>query len=154
MLSTVDNTALKKATHDVIHDYPGGAVKLARVTKLNPGTLTNKANPRMPSHELKLSEAVAIQRATGDFRILQAFAAELGFAVVPIESHAGVSDVEVLTAYAKFHSGLGKTSQLISDAFEDGRITRQEFEGVNAQFFAGASMGVDFMKRMEALIDE
>ncbi|MGR8931925.1 MAG: phage regulatory CII family protein [Gammaproteobacteria bacterium] len=154
MLSKVDDTTIQQATHEAVHGYPGGAVALAKIAKLNPGTLTNKANPRMPDHELKLSEAIAVQRITGNFGILSAFAAALGFAVVPITGHAGVSDIEVLTAYANFHSGIGKTASLISEAFEDHLITSQEYQGIRSQFFNGASLGIDFLNRMEALVDE
>lgn len=145
--------SIDEAIYKVVHDHPGGAAKLAALVNMNAGTLSNKANPGMEFHQLTVKEAVAIQNVRKDYRILQAQATELSFAVVPLGNFEGVSDVEVLTAYANYHSCIGTTSAAVSEVLEDRRITRQEYERVKEEFFHAASTGLEFLNRMEALID-
>lgn len=145
---------IEQAIYDVVHDHPGGATKLSALVNMNAGTLSNKANPGMEYHQLTVKEAVAIQFARQDFRILAAEAAALGFAIVRLGDFDGVPDLEILTAYANYHSSIGLTATCIAETLEDQKVTRSEFERVRREFFNAASTGLEFLKRMEALIDD
>lgn len=149
MLDTID-----KAIYGLIHDYKGGATQLAPLVNINPGTLSNKANPDMKNHHLTVKEAVAIQQVTQDFRILEAEAAALNHAVVPLGNFEGVSDLEVLTAYANYHSEIGQTSVVVAETLNDIRVTREEFNTVRTELFESFSAGLEFLNRLEALIDD
>lgn len=71
-----------EAAYRVAHDFkPDGAVGLARRLGKNPGTFLNKLNPHQDSHSLTIGEAVQISTATGDRRILEAFASTMGCGV-------------------------------------------------------------------------
>jgi hypothetical protein len=145
---------IEKAIHGLIHDRKGGAVQLAPQVNMNPGTLANKANPAMVNHHLTVKEAVAIQKVTKDFRVLAAEAAALNHAIVPLGNFEGISDVEILTAYANYHAKIGKTSGIIAKTLNDHRVTRQEYRAVHTEFFHAVGTGLEFLSRMEALIDE
>lgn len=146
--------AIDKAIYGLIHDQKGGATQLAPLVNMNPGTLANKANPAMENHHLTVKEAVAIQYTTQDFRVLAAEAAALNHAIVPLGNFEGVSDLELLTAYANYHSEIGQTAIVIAEALNDIRVTRQEFQAVHKEFFEAVGTGLEFLNRMEALIDE
>jgi len=145
---------IEQAIYDLVHQHKGGAAKLAPLVNMNPGTLTNKANPAMEYHHLTVKEAVALQNTTQDFRILAAMAATLNHAIVPLGEFDGVSDLEILTSYANYHSEIGQTSVVIAEVLNDQRVTRAEFYRVQREFFKAASTGLEFLKRMEALVDE
>lgn len=146
--------SLDEAIYGLIHDQKGGASRLAPLVNMNPGTLANKANPAMENHHLTVKEAVAIQNTTQDFRLLAAEALVLNHAIVPLGNFEGVSDLEILTAYANYHSEIGTTSRVVAEVMNDQRVTRQEFKAVRANFFKATSTGLEFLNRLEALIDE
>jgi hypothetical protein len=145
---------LDRAIYGLIHDQPGGALGLAPRVNMNPGTLANKANQAMKHHHLTVKEAVLIQHTTQDFRLLAAEAALLNHAVVPLGNFEGVSDLEILTAYANYHSEIGQTSIVIAETLNDIRVTRDEFNTVRAELFESVSAGLEFLNRLEGLIDE
>lgn len=146
--------SIDEAIYGLIHDQKGGAARLAPLVNMNPGTLANKANPAMENHHLTVKEAVAIQNTTQDFRLLAAEALVLNHAIVPLGDFEGVSDLEILTAYANYHSEIGTTSVVIAEALNDQRVTRKEFQSVRKEFFQAVSTGLEFLNRMEALIDD
>ena len=145
---------IEKAIYSLVHDQKGGATQLAPLVNMNPGTLANKANPAMEHHHLTVKEAVAIQNTTKDFRVLAAEAAVLNHAIVPLGNFDGVSDIEILTAYANYHSDIGQTSIVIAEALNDNRVTQLEFQSVRGEFFKSVSTGLEFLNRLEALIDD
>ncbi|MFZ5658787.1 MAG: phage regulatory CII family protein [Pseudomonadota bacterium] len=145
---------LDDAIYRVVHDYPGGVAKLAALSGLNAGTLYNKANPGMESHNLSVKEAVALQNSANDCRILYAEAAALNHCCIPIADFTGISDVELLTSYASWHAEIGETAQAVRDALSDGRITRRELDRVKYEIHQDIQRAFEFASRLEALLDE
>jgi len=150
----VQVSILDEAKYRVVHDFPGGAPALAPLVNMNSNTLSNKVNDRQDSHHLTVDEAVAIQNATQDFRILYAEAMLLQHVCLPIDDYAGISDIELLNAYASYHAECGETAVAIMDALEDGEIKRHEVERVRREMFEDFQRGLAFLARMEALCDE
>lgn len=145
---------LDEAKWSVVHDFPGGAPKLAPLVTMRPGTLNNKVDPGYDGTSLFLEEAIAIQHAAKDYRILFAEAAILNHTVIPLGDFSQVSDVELLTAYARYHADLGDTAAAIHDTLRDGRVTRAEYNRVRQQGFQDIQCFFEFLARLEALIDE
>lgn len=137
----------------VVHEFRGGAKKLAALVGMNAGTLSNKVNPAMEGHHLTVKESVTLQHTTRDFRILYAIAAALDHSCIPFGNFSRVSDVELLNAYARWHAEQGETAQAISDALADGRITRQEYGRVRREIHEDIQRAFEFLARMEAVID-
>ena len=102
---------LAQVVYNTVHGYRDaktgkrGPVVLAPRLGMLPGTLANKANP-MQDSELTLSEAVAVQLATQDYRILHAQAWMLGHATYELPE-VTVSDMEILTQYTEYHAAVG-----------------------------------------------
>lgn len=147
-------TPLQEAMYAVVHDYRGGAVALAPLVGMASGTLSNKVNPSVDTHKLSVEEAVVIQHAAHDCRILYAEAAALRHSCIPLGDYAGISDVELLNAYAAMHSKIGALAQSVMKALEDQRITRRECEEVERLMHVGIQYQLAFVARMKALSDE
>jgi len=144
---------LEEAQYRVVHEFPGGAVKLAPLCGMRPGTLSNKVNPEYDGTALFVSEAVAIQHTAQRFDILYAEANLLNHTCIPLGDFSRVSDVELLTAYARYHAEVGQTAVAIGESLEDGRITRTEFERIRAEGFEDIQRFFEFLARLESLID-
>ncbi|RYF60735.1 MAG: hypothetical protein EOO27_04755 [Comamonadaceae bacterium] len=78
----------------------GGVDELARLVVINRNTLLHKTNPDMPTHHLSVDESIRLQKTTGDFSILRAEAALLGFNVIPaVPDQSGGDPVEAFMRY-------------------------------------------------------
>lgn len=144
---------LDDAIHRVVHDYPGGAVALAPRVGMRPGTLSNKANPGCVEHNMTLLESIPIQRESHDYRILHAYAANLDHVAVPLADYSGVSDVELLDAYASYHAEVGRLAGEIRDALADGRITQHELAAIRTASDEAARARQGLLMRLEALAE-
>jgi len=149
---------LDEAMYKTVHEYgttkSGGAVKLSQLVGMNPGTLSNKVNPGMDTHKLTVSEAVAIQHTTKDFRILYAIATILDHVCIPVPDFNNVSDVELLNAYSKLHVEIGQLAHAINDALEDKKISRKEFLNIQKEGTEAVQAYYELLCRLESLIDE
>ncbi len=145
---------IETAMYDMVHDFPGGAVKLAARVNMNAGTLNNKINPSMESHHLTLKEAVNLMLATNDLRLLHAIGTELGFVCVPVGHLAGVSDIEFLSVFSRAMSEVGDMSQAVYEAFSDGKITRKEVELVRKETVEAMAALAELPSRLESMCDE
>ncbi|MFP4615554.1 MAG: phage regulatory CII family protein [Thiohalorhabdus sp.] len=146
--------ALEEAQYRVVREYPGGARALAPLVGMHAGTLSNKVNPSNETHHLATREAVAMQHAAKDFRILHAEAQLLHHTCIPLTSFEGVSDAELLDLYAGYHKELGETAEAIRDALADGAVTRRELERVRKELFEDTAAAFEFLARLEDLVDE
>jgi len=147
-------TPLEEAQYRVVHEFPGGAVKLASRAGMSGGTLSNKVNPAMEGHKLSVAEAILLQNLTKDYRILYAEAAALNHVAIRLGDYSGISDVELLNAYAHLHQELGEVASEINRALADNHIHRPEFNAI-AQSMDGAVRAMfELRARLEALIDE
>lgn len=142
------------AQYQTIHNFKGGAVKLAPLINMNAGTLSNKVNPGMDSHHLTVRESIAIQSTTHTHSILQAQAQVLGFCCIELGDFSQVSDVELLNLYSQWHADIGETAQAINEALKDGKIERAEVQKIKNEFHSDIQKGFEFIARLEALIDD
>lgn len=142
---------LDAAKYDLVHGYPGGAVALAQRVGMRPGTLSNKVNPDIDTHHLTVDEAVAIQAATGDCRILEAEAQVLGRVAVALGDFATTSDVELLDLYAELHAELGDVAREIGAALKDRRITPAEFQRIDTEMRQAVQAMFELRARLQGL---
>lgn len=98
---------------------------IARLMGKGETVLANKLNPECDSHHLNLGEAVAVTEITGDNRILDAWAASRGKALVDLPAGV-VSDDDLVEQVLLAQSVFGKLMQSIHDARADGVIDRME----------------------------
>lgn len=146
-------TPLEEAQYRVVHDFKGGAVRLASLAGMSAGTLSNKVNPGMETHKLSVGEAVVIQNLARDYRILHAEASSLNHVCIPLVDYAGISDTELLNAYARVHQEMGEMAGAINRAFNDKHITRTELDAISKEMDDSVRAMFDLRARLEALAD-
>jgi hypothetical protein len=121
------------AAHKTVKEYPGGSVALAtRLIRINDdgqevpmsdAVLRNKVNPNNRTHHLTLAEASEIMGLTENYRMLHALAAEHGFVLHRSDAPEAGSLIGALIDAGEIK---GKLCQIIGDALDDDRITRNE----------------------------
>ncbi len=140
-----------EASYRVAHDFrPDGAVGLARRLGKNPGTLLN---PHQETHHLTLGEAVAMSIASGDARIAQAFAWEMGGVFVKLPPKAGASDLELLTLMLQRDEAGGRFAATVEQCLEDGRISARDWQAIRDAGVGYVSAFMALMQRFEGMSD-
>ncbi len=148
---------LDTAIYETVHGYrppsgkERGAIALAPRCGMNPGTLSNKANPAMPDHRLGLIESIPVQLAANDYSILHAYNAALQHVSYQLPANSNASDVEILDAYAKVQERCGLKARAIREALKDGNVSRRELEEIKAAFDDEVRAGLELLSRLEAL---
>lgn len=118
------------AAHAVGHDYPGGAHALGPRLGMTGRMLANKLNPNDEAHKLMLVEALRMQQLTGDHRILQAEAEELGYALLKLPSvDAGDFASEAMRTVKEFGDFIGS----IEESMRDGKVTPNELRRIERE---------------------
>lgn len=147
------NTRLEEAQYDVVHEFPGGCVRLAELAGMNAGTLANKVNPAMATHKLAVAEAITLQTIARDYRILYAEASALSHVAIALGEYAGLSDVELLNAYAKFHAELGDLARVISQALSDRKLSAEAFRAIDREMDEAVRAMFELRARLKAVVD-
>jgi hypothetical protein len=149
---------LDRAIHATVHEYQDertrhrGAVALAPRVGMQAGTLSNKANPTIETHQLGLRESIPLQIAAGDYRILHEYALALGHIAYRLPSSTKpVSDLALLDDYTAFHAAVGRKATAIRNALADGRIERAEVDDIRGEFEAAICAGLELLARLEVL---
>lgn len=148
---------LDEAVYQTVHEYVDprgrakGAVALAPRVGMNPGTLSNKANPLQDTAQLTLAEAVTIQTVAQDFRILHALAAALDHCAYRLPAPVPVSDVALLDSYADMHAALGRKATALRRVLEDGRVTPAEVNELRQLLDDAIRSGLQLLSRLEGL---
>lgn len=153
---------LEEAKYNVVHDYPldnlkarpRGAVALAPLVGRSAAVLANKVNPTLDTHHLTVDEAVLIQHAAKDYRILYAEASALGHVCIKLVDYSGIPDIELLKAYTHFNKEVGDTADAINSALADGDITKQEFNRISKEMDEDVRAIFGLRARLEALVND
>lgn len=113
----------------LVHDFPGGATALGAKAGIDGMLLSNKVNPNNERNHLMLKEAVRIQVASGDHRILHAMADNLGELCVPLP---GVNDDDLMRATLRSMRSFGAMMGEAERALDDGKVTPNELKRIQA----------------------
>ncbi|MDP1586307.1 MAG: hypothetical protein Q8M07_01065 [Prosthecobacter sp.] len=136
------------AVYDTVHGFVDeasgreGARGLGPVIGMKSGTLQNKANPNEEYTHLTLPEARSVMLATGDFRILQALAAELGQACVPLPTIQFPADCDLMVAWADWQAEIAQTVVVMRDSLADGKVTRSEVDRLRKELIEDFEKGL------------
>lgn len=115
------------AAYHTVHDYQGGASALQ--VRLGKSNLSAEVSPNNPAAKLGLVDAVRIQAMTGDYRILNAMAIELGHyppQMMPIEGAAAVTAQAGHQALSNAAKEFGDVVTAVAGALADDIITPNE----------------------------
>lgn len=143
------------AAYRVAHDFPErGAVGLAARLDKNPGTFLNELSPGCETAKLGLGTAVAMSLATGDARILHAFADALGFvAIRRPDLSADASDQALLDLFLSRDIQVGQFSQAVQLALADGRVSPDEMRLIRDEAYQAVQTIFDIRTRLAGLVD-
>lgn len=144
--------AIDEAGYRLVHDYPGGAPKLAPKVGMNVGTLLNKANPSQEKHQFTVREALAIQSLRGTTEMIDAEAQVLGGVFVRLGDFSGNSDLELLDLYAEYHAEIGETAQALRQALQEKTLTPALYREVEREAFEDAQAMFALLARLRALV--
>jgi len=118
------------AAYKTVHGCVGGCDVLAGRMDMKPGVLRNKVNPNSNTHHLTLAEADEIMGLTGDHRILQALAAEHGYALVRTELPN--VDASLMSSVLQFLGASGAMSTALNEVLAKGQITKNASRQIEA----------------------
>lgn len=118
---------LYSAIGATVHDSALPAKQLASILALGHQVLLNKANENCESNKLNVHEAVALMKASGSIRILEAMALEVGgVQVVSTATKRPQGNILMTTlAAAREH---GDVMRAVETALTDNRFTSRERE--------------------------
>jgi hypothetical protein len=141
------------AAYAVAHDYPGGTESLAPRIGMSGAVLRNKVNPNNSTHHLTVAEALRISQITGDVRIVQALARELGMALIEIPNADQCADSDVIELMAKSLQTHGEIGREINKTFEDGRVEHHEVARVKDRVWSHMVTVLGLVGRIEGMAE-
>jgi hypothetical protein len=145
---------IDQAMYDLVHDYPGGAVALAPLVRMNAGTLSNKVNPMMDSHHLTVAEAVQIQLIRQAFPLFHAEARAFNQIAIPMPSVQPCSDMDILDAWAHWHQDTAETAMMIKQILDGVEISKRDLAELKREIFEDAQRELELLQILEAMCDD
>ena len=141
------------AAYAVAHDYPGGTESLAPRLGMSGAVLRNKVNPNNTTHHLSLAEAVRMSQITGDPRIAEAIANELGFALVKTPSMEECNDAAIVELMGAAWATHGDVGTEICKTLEDGRVELAEVDRVEQRIYTHAQVLFNISARLRGMAE-
>lgn len=147
----------QQAAHAVAHDFPHNTDTLATLMGLSSGAiLRNKVvlNRTVENrNHLTLTEAVRMTEITGDRRILEAWARELGMVLISMPAAENCADSDVIEFMAKSWETHGEVGAEIKRTFEDGRVERHEVRKVKDKAWSHIVNLLGLVGRIEGMAE-
>jgi hypothetical protein len=138
----------------VAHAYPGGIPALAVRMGISKHVLQNKVNPNNDTHKLNVEEAAAIADLADCDDIAKAFAERRNMVCIPIASHEGGSDMELLDLFLAEGKEKGEWNDVVKTALSDGRVDPGEFARINKEFMDYCAAGAELMSRLSSMVQD
>lgn len=131
---------VENAAYALVHATRDRARDIAERTGIKLQVLINKVSLTCDRNHLMLDEAVRIEQASGDFRILYAHADELGHVCIP--KPTSISDDDVAHALTRLCAEFGDYLRKVDESLKDERVTpneRRQLEKELAEMIASAT---------------
>ena len=131
-----------------------GVKDLAERLSMKPGTLWNKVDADVESHhQPTLRDVIAITRETQDMRVLESLNRLFDRATIDLRP-GPVSDEAVLELLLRVSSEKGQMAQALRNGYADTRFCREDYQAVRGEAFDLINAVLDFVQRLEGLVDE
>lgn len=131
-----------------------GVKDLAERLGMKPGTLWNKVDADVDSHhQPTLRDVISITRESQDMRILESLNRLFDRATIDLRP-GPVSDEAVLELLLRVSSEKGQMAQALRNGYADTRFCRDDYQAVRAEAFDLINAVLDFVQRLEGLVDE
>jgi len=123
-----------EAAHATVHDYKDTEYLAKEMGLKSAQMLRNKVNvSETKNHHLTLHEAMLLMKITGNPRILDALASEIGGFFVPLPKEGRSGSLTVVNDISKMSKEFGGLIEEISADIEDGVLTRTEFKRIESE---------------------
>lgn len=148
----------QQAAHAVAHDFAHNTDTLATLMGLSSGAiLRNKVvlnrTPENRNH-LTLAEAVRMTEITGDRRILEAWARELGLMLMDIPAAENCADGEVIEMLSESMKTFGEVGHEVNRTFADGRVEQHEVRRVRDAIWSHLGKLFGLSNRIEGMAEK
>jgi hypothetical protein len=146
-------TSPQQAFRDVVYAY--GVPEMAGELLMSVGTLYNKCEAGEDAHHKPtLRDVVAVTRISGDTRILESLDRLFDRAGYDVSRGKGVNDAALLELLATVGSQHGAMNLALLKSLEDAKFTEAELQAVRGEAFDLINGVLNFVQRLEGLVDD
>lgn len=123
------------AAYDTVHDYTGSLEALCEALGIKSAqVLRNKVNlNEEKSHHLSLREAQLLMKATGNPRILEALADDIGGIFIQLPKHGSANMLSAVNSISTMSKEFGALIEEVAGDIADGVITRNEYKRIEKE---------------------
>lgn len=123
------------AAYDTVHDYTGSLEALSETLGLKSAqVLRNKVNlNEEKSHHLSLREAQLLMKATGNPRILEALADDIGGVFIQLPKHGSANMLSAVNGISTMSKEFGALIEEVAGDIADGVITTTEYKRIEKE---------------------
>lgn len=148
----------QQAAHAVAHDFAHNTDTLATLMGLSSGAiLRNKVVLNRTAdnrNHLTLAEAVRMTEITGDKRIVEAWARELGMALIEVPQADSCADADVIELMSQSWETHGAIGRAINETFSDGRVEMHEVRRIRDAIWTHLSKLFGLNGRIEGMAEK
>lgn len=142
------------AFHQTVHGAQGGCEALAVRLGMSAAVLRNKANPNTSFNKVTLDDADRVMGLTGDYRVLEALAANHRRVCIEVEEGGSASDLAVLEIMTKCWATNGDFGAEVNRALEDGRVDRREIAAIRDSVLRANQAMHQLVARLEGMAEK
>lgn len=123
------------AAYDTVHDHTGSLEALSEALGLKSAqVLRNKVNlNEEKSHHLSLREAQLLMKATGNPRILEALADDIGGIFIQLPKHGTANMLSAVNSISTMSKEFGALIEEVAGDIADGVITTTEYKRIEKE---------------------
>lgn len=155
-----DIEQLDEAIYQTAHNYKDpdtgkkGGKALGKALGTNPGTFEQKISRNVETHTVNIKEARSMMKIAQDFRILHAFAMDLGHACFRLPTSEYPADMDLLNAWADWNEEISETVQEIRNALKSDKITKSHVAEVKRELIEDLGKGLSLWAVLEAMAED
>lgn len=129
------NMKVAIAAYDTVHDHTGSLEALSNALGIRSAqVLRNKVNlNEEKTHHLSLREAQLLIKATGNHRILEALADDIGGIFIPLPKHGSANMLSAVNNISAMSKEFGALIEEVAGDLADGMITTTEFKRIEKE---------------------
>jgi hypothetical protein len=142
------------AFYNTVHDYKGGTEELAGRIGMSRAILLNKADPNKEHNKPLLSDADKVMGITGDYRILDALAANHRRVCIEIPEDGDACDMAVLEVMTKVWMTHGDVGAAVHATLADGKVEQHEVAKVRQAVYRMQQGLNSMLMRLEGMAEK
>jgi hypothetical protein len=146
-------SSVQDAFRNTVDSYPGGAKALAPRIEMNHWSLSHQAT-ESGTARAGLLVAQKMMRATGDLRVLNAMAEDLGCLIVPLPAALQAHDGDAMQRLAALAKEFSDLMQAVMVTTADGEISDNEMARLEREWGEMVAVGQGVMGALRKMHSE